>query len=63
VPITSPVVSNPPTLPGGIVSATKTPVGPTSATTTGPLQVTGAAMRFEAGVGAIAAAGLAALLM
>lgn len=58
MPVTLPIAT---TNPGGIVSATKTPVGP-SATTTGPLQVTGAAMRFEAGAGAMAAAGLAALL-
>lgn len=46
----------------GTKSPTKTPVGPT-AVTTGPVQAIGAAQRFEAGAGAIVAAGLAALLL
>ena len=44
-------------------SATKTPVSP-SATTSGPAQVSaGAAIKVEAGFGAFAAAGLAALFL
>jgi hypothetical protein len=44
-------------------SAINTPKSP-SATTTGPIQVTGnAAIKVDAGFGALAAAGLAALLL
>ena len=61
---TIPIVPVTPTSPVaiGTISPTQTPVGPSSSTT-GPLQVTGAAYRFEAGAGAMAAAGLAALLL
>lgn len=59
--VTIPITTTP-VAPGTTVSATKTPVGP-SATTTGPIQVTGAAMKFEAGFGVLAAAGLAAILL
>jgi len=57
---TIPFVTAPITI--GTISPSKTPVGPTSAITTGPLQVTGAANHFELGAGAMAA-GLAALLL
>jgi hypothetical protein len=49
--------------PAIITSATKTPKSPSSSTT-GPVQVTGnVAMKVDAGFGALAAAGLAALLL
>ena len=60
---TVPIVSSTVITPVSQGSATNTPVGPTSAVTSSPAEFTGAAMRFEAGAGAMAAAGLAALLL